>query len=266
PPPIDPAVFRSVTTIRRLIDEASELAVRASSGLSAAALGSIRAANSNPNASPWALAQSLGLKDPSAARNAAMSPNRIHRLRALAVQKLALAYRTDEIASSVVVMQGGSVFDDIAERVLRVDPHDTDAQYVHFFHEKIPSRQLAESTSPALLDALIAAHPQSLALYRTRGIVHTFRDDYALAVRDFTHALKEARALRKAHALHRASAAATTAGKGAKKKKGGAGAGGKKRTNGQAPPSGTSPIESQALFLRAAAYLQHAVHLIETAL
>ena len=54
-------------------------------------------------------------------------------------------------------MQGGSVFDDIAERVLRygrslfvtfsspcpnmlLDPNDDDAKYVHFFHEKIPSR------------------------------------------------------------------------------------------------------------------------------
>lgn len=49
-----------------------------------------------------------------------MSPVRIHRLRALAVQKLAQAYKTDEIASSVMVMQGGSIFDDLAERVLRV--------------------------------------------------------------------------------------------------------------------------------------------------
>lgn len=90
-----------------------------------------------------------------------MSAMRIHRLRALAVQKLAAAYKTDEIASSVMVMQGGSVFDEIAERVLkngvsyisrlllrvanecstrRIDPHDVDARYVHFFHEKIPSR------------------------------------------------------------------------------------------------------------------------------
>ena len=87
-----------------------------------------------------------------------MSAMRIHRLRALAVQKLAAAYKADEIASSVMVMQGGSVFDDIAERVLRhgrsllatfslslskhmvVDPNDADAKYVHFFHEKIPSR------------------------------------------------------------------------------------------------------------------------------
>jgi hypothetical protein len=44
---------------------------------------------------------------------------RVHRLRALAVQKLAAAYKADEIASSVMVMQGGSVFDDIAEKVLK---------------------------------------------------------------------------------------------------------------------------------------------------
>jgi hypothetical protein len=82
---------------------------------------------------------------------------RVHRLRALAVQRLAAAYKADEIAASVVVMQGASALDDIAERVLRVgeyqtfsqgfhvlryciDPKDPDARYVHFFHEKIPSR------------------------------------------------------------------------------------------------------------------------------
>jgi hypothetical protein len=124
PPPVDPGVFRSVTTIRRLIDEASELAIRASSGMSAAALGSIRGSGSpNLHGSPWALAQSLGMNplgDSGGGRNVAMSAMRIHRLRALAVQKLAAAYRADEIASSVMVMQGGSVFEDIAERVLKV--------------------------------------------------------------------------------------------------------------------------------------------------
>lgn len=123
PPPIDPGVFRSVTSIRRLIDEASELSVRASSGLSAAALGSMRGAGPGMNSSPWATAQSLGMNplgEPVGGRNVAMSAMRVHRLRALAVQKLAAAYRTDEIASSVMVMQGGSVFDDIAERVLKV--------------------------------------------------------------------------------------------------------------------------------------------------
>lgn len=49
-----------------------------------------------------------------------MSAMRIHRLRALAVQKLAQAYRMDEVASSVMVMQGGTVFDDLAQRVLKI--------------------------------------------------------------------------------------------------------------------------------------------------
>lgn len=78
--------------------------------------------NSN-NGSPWAAAQSLGINplgnNGGGGRNVAMSAMRIQRLRALAVQKLAEAYKTDEIASSVMVMQGGSVFDDLAERVLR---------------------------------------------------------------------------------------------------------------------------------------------------
>ncbi|KAI8981315.1 hypothetical protein BD414DRAFT_419704 [Trametes punicea] len=297
PPPIDPGVFRSVTHIRRLIDEAAELSVRASSGLSAAALGSMRS-GPGMNGNAWATAQSLGLNplgDNGNGRNVAMSAMRVHRLRALAVQKLAAAYKTDEIASSVMVMQGGSVFDDIAERVLKVDPHDVDARYVHFFHEKIPSRQLAESTSTQVLDELIAENPHRLEFYRTRGIVHCFRDEYASAAKDFTYAIKEARAMRKARSAHmNGNLGDKQRAKGAKKKKGKAGA---HKTNGQAPPSGTSPnaggtdavivdgpdggfvtlhpsvlpdapepIEPQCLFLRAAAYLQHAVFLIEDAI
>jgi hypothetical protein len=113
-----------VTSIRRLIDEAAELSVRAASGLSAAELGSMRCGSSSGiNNSPWAAAQSLGINplatNNGGGRNVAMSAMRIHRLRALAVQKLAEAYKSDEIASSVMVMQGGSVFDDVAERVLK---------------------------------------------------------------------------------------------------------------------------------------------------
>lgn len=124
PPPIDPGVFRSIRNIRRLIDEAAELSVRASSGLSAAELGSMRSGSALNN-SPWATAQSfgfnpLGNNNGGGGRNVGMSALRVHRLRALAVQKLAQAYKDDEIASSVMVMQGGSVFDDLAERVLKV--------------------------------------------------------------------------------------------------------------------------------------------------
>ncbi|KAG7451836.1 uncharacterized protein BT62DRAFT_940797 [Guyanagaster necrorhizus] len=291
PPPIDPGVFRNVTSIRRLIDEAAELSVRASSGLSAAELGSMRGGSVGLGGSPWAAAQTLGINPlgnvGGTGRNVAMSAMRIHRLRALAVQKLAQAYKADEIASSVMVMQGGSVFDDVAERVLKVDPNDADAKYVHFFHEKIPSRQLAESTTTEVLDELIRAQPQRLEFYRTRGIVRCFRDEYPEATRDFTYALKESRAAWKAKVGHTdRGGPSESRTKSSKKRKSGSG-----KTNGQAPPSGTStidsavegpdgepllihpsvlpdapdPIEPQLLFLRGAAYLQHAIYLIEGA-
>ncbi|KAF5312078.1 hypothetical protein D9619_002543 [Psilocybe cf. subviscida] len=293
PPPIDPGVFRSVRNIRRLIDEAAELSVRASSGLSAAELSAMRS-NAGPSGNPWATAQALGLNPPgsngSGGRTVPMSATRVHRLRVLAVQKLAQAYREDEIASSVMVMQGGSVFEDVAERVLRQDPNDADARYVHFFHEKIPSRQLAESTTTHVLDDLIAAYPHHLEYYRTRGIVHCFREEFPDAVKDFTYALREARAVRKANTLHshgnKPELRPTT--KQGKRRKNTASS----RRNGQAPADGTSvmdnlvedsepepapskhpsllddapePIEPQLLFLRAAAHLQHAMYLIESA-
>ncbi|KAL5494672.1 hypothetical protein ACEPAI_133 [Sanghuangporus weigelae] len=296
PPPIDPGVFRSVTTIRRLIDEAAELAVRASSGLSAAALGSLQAGGGGGsgggafglNGSSWAAAQALGLNPlgefggGGGGRNVPMSATRIHRLRALAVQKLAEAYRTDEIASSVMVMQRGTVFDDIAEKVLKMDPKNVDARYVHFFHEKIPSRQLAESTSTSVLDQLLAENPQRIEFYRTRAIVHCFRDEYPLAVKDFSHALKESRAIRKTRQAHKPSQRANGENdlSKAKRRKG--------KINGQAPPDGTAaviegpdgeqlllhpsvlpdapePIELQSLFLRGSAYFAHALYLIEDA-
>ncbi|KAJ8508627.1 hypothetical protein ONZ45_g9126 [Pleurotus djamor] len=290
PPPIDPGVLRSVTSIRKLVDEAAELSVRASSGLSAAELGSMRGGSGGIGTSPWA-SQSLGVNGfantNGRRQHAGMSAIRVHRLRVLAVQKLAQAYKTDEIASSVMVMQGGSVFDDVAERVLKVDPNDIDAKYVHFFHEKIPSRQLAESTTTQVLDELIAARPHRLEFYRTRGIVHCFRDEFPKAAKDFTHALKEARAARKARTTHNSGGDdASETQRTGKKKKG-------MKPNGQAPPNGTSvgadisvegpdgetlylhpsalpdapdPIEPQLLFLRGASYLQHVICLVEKAI
>jgi len=146
---------------------------------------------------------------------------------------------------------------------------------------------LAESTTTQVLDDLIAAQPQRLELYRTRGIVHCFRDEYSQAQKDFTYALKEARAARKAKVAHHNNYSQPEfRGKNKKKK-------GSNKTNGQAPPSGTGvaaeptsdghdaeppllhpsclsdapdPIEPQLLFLRGATYLQHAVFLIEEAI
>ena len=69
----------------------------------------------------------------------------------------------------------------------------------HSFLSTGDGRQLAESTTTCILDELINAYPQRLDLFRTRGI----RDEYSASVKDFTHALKEARALRKARSFHR---------------------------------------------------------------
>lgn len=131
-----------------------------------------------------------------------MSPVRQQRLRALAVGKLAEAYRIDEIAASVCVMQSSTGLDDLAQRVLRYDSANNDALYVQFFHDKIPSRTLAASTDTAVLDRLILAEPNRLEFYRTRGVVHGIKQDYSSAIRNFTQALVQAKAMRKLKQHH----------------------------------------------------------------
>jgi len=157
--------------------------------------------------------------------------------------------------------------------------------------ESLLYRQLAESTTTHVLDDLIAAYPQRLEYYRTRGIVHCFRDEFPQAAKDFTHALKEARAVRKAKMAHRNNGSQSDSRNTNKHGKRRKGSGSATHTNGQAPPDGTSamengvdssdgepllkhpsvledapdPIEPQLLFLRGAAYLQHAIQLIEAA-
>lgn len=115
--------------------------------------------------------------------------------------------------------------------------------------------------------------------------MHCFRDEFIKANKDFTYALKEARAQRKAKLSHHSNGNGSQDGRGknSKKKKGG------NKTSGQTTPNDTTtpdpagehdpplvvhpsalpeapdPIEPQLLFLRGAAYLQHAVFLIEEA-
>ena len=119
--------------------------------------------------------------------------------------------------------------------------------------------------------------------------MHCFREEYTAATKDFTYALKEARAARRAKFMHHHAGTTQSDGRPLKSKRR-KNNGMSNNTNGQAPPSGTSdlddygggmdnrpllhpsvlpdapePIEPQLLFLRGAAYLQHAVHLIEHA-
>ena len=172
---------------------------------------------------------------------------------------------------------------------MRRYPHGNSLIYLRYHFIYTCSRQLAESTTTAVLDDLIRVQPQCLEYYRTRGIVDCFREEFLQATKDFTYALREARTIRKAKFIHHKSIPHNEPrnNKNAKRRKAGSSA----HTTGQAPLSGTSamengtdgsdgepllkhvsvsddtpePIEPQLLFLRGATYLQQAVHMIETA-
>lgn len=118
-----------------------------------------------------------------------LSAERKNKLREQATQKLARAYQLDEIACSVATMQSASALEEVAGLVLKRNPDSLDGKYVHFFHEKIPSRRLAESTTLHTLDDIIAGQPTQGEALRTRATVKVFKEDYKGAAKDLTEAL-----------------------------------------------------------------------------
>jgi len=173
PRPIDPAVFFDLVKIRRHVDEATTLAVRAASGVAS-------------SLSPKDHHLLLGIGGGPAPR---LSRERKYRMRELATQKLAKAYKLDEIAASVATMQSASSLEDVASLVLAREPGNTDAEYVHFFHEKIPSRMLAKCTSLAPLDHVVSEKPTEGAPMRTRAVTRVFKNEFLGAAADLTKAL-----------------------------------------------------------------------------
>ena len=186
PQPIDPAVFFDLLKIRRLVDEATNLAVRAASGVTSSSFtNSLNAGNGLLGNGGTALGLGIG-----GGGNAKLSRERKHRMREQATQKLSKAYHLDEIASSVATMQSASTLEDVAHLVLQRSPLDADAKYVHFFHEKIPSRQLAECTSLQPLDEVIAERPSEGEILRTRAVTKILKDEFFGAAQDLTAALQ----------------------------------------------------------------------------
>ncbi|KAI1142451.1 hypothetical protein F5Y05DRAFT_409597 [Hypoxylon sp. FL0543] len=182
PRPVDPAVFYDLVKIRQLVDGATDLAVRAANGVASSALNNSLAGGAAHHM------QALGLGFGNNA-GAKLSPERRFRMREQATQKLSRAYHLDEIASSVATMQSTSTLENVAGLVLQRSPSDPDANYVHFFHEKIPSRQLAECTDFRALDLIIGQRPSDCEPLRTRAIVRMFKEDFEGAVQDLTSAL-----------------------------------------------------------------------------
>jgi hypothetical protein len=114
-------------------------------------------------------------------------------MRELATQKLSYAYHLDEIAASVATMQSTSTLEDLAQLVLVRNPNDYDARYVHFFHERIPSRMMAEYTPLGPLDALISERSNDGSPLRTRALTKIFKKDLIGSARDLTEGLAVAR-------------------------------------------------------------------------
>lgn len=196
PRPIDPAVFFDILKIRKLVDDATNLAVRAASGVTSSSLSnSLNAGNGLPGGREAALSLGIG----GGGGNAKLSKERKHRMREQATQKLSKAYHLDEIACSVATMQSASTLEDVAQLVLQRNPNDSDAKYVHFFHEKIPSRQLAECTSLQPLDEIIADRPSEGEILRTRAVTKIFKEDFVGAAQDLTAALQVCRYYQNQH-------------------------------------------------------------------
>ena len=181
----EPGILFDLVKIRRLVDEAADLAVRAQNGTASSAL---HAENSR-------LEAALGLNTRGGAGgNARLSPERRYRMREMATAKLSQAYRLDEIAASVCMMQSASALENVASLVLQRTPNSTDAKYVHFFHERIPSRMVAECTTFEALNDIIAREPGHAAPYRTRALLKIHKEDYHGAAQDLTEALTICRA------------------------------------------------------------------------
>jgi hypothetical protein len=187
PRPIDPAVFFDLIKIRRLVEDATDLAVRASNGTTSSSLSNSLNAGNGMLGGGGAAALGLGLGGGGA--HTKLSRERKHRMREHATQKLSHAYYLDEIAASVATMQSASSLEEVAKLVLQRSANDSDAKYVHFFHEKIPSRMLAQCTMLKPLDEVIQDRPTEGAPLRTRAITRIFKDDFVGAARDLTEAL-----------------------------------------------------------------------------
>lgn len=184
---IDPAVFYDVVKIRRAVDEATEDAVRASNGISTTAM----------NASLNHL-DPFGQGGPQAPK---MSKERIYKIRQKAARLLSKAYALDEVAASVATMQSTTSLEEVALHVLRRNQTDTEAKYVHFFHEKIPSRMMEQYTPLETLDDVILNLPweKQAAPLRTRALVQIFKGQFEGAASDLTLGLRIAQELKILH-------------------------------------------------------------------
>ena len=262
PRPIDPAVFFDLVKVRRLVEDATDLAVRAANGTTSSSLNNLLSAGNGVLGGGSAAALGLGLG--SGGANAKLSRERKHRMRENATQKLSRAYRLDEIAASVATMQGASSLEEVAKLVLQRNANDSDAKYVHFFHEKIPSRMLAQWTNLQTLDEVVHDRPTEGAPRRTRAVTKIFKEDYAGAAHDLSEALAVCRYAMAQHKAGRGQLELANALGGSERRNGG----GRDWRYDTSVDEADHPIslETQLLFHRAGVYLSLACQSVDASL
>lgn len=181
---VDPAVFYDVVKIRKAVDEAAQDSVRASTGISNTAM--------NGRMDYFGAGGGPGSQ---------LSKERIFKIRQKAVKLLAKAFTLDEVAASVATMQATSTVEDVGSHVLKREPNNLDAKYVHFFHEKIPSRAMEQYTPLDPLNEIISSLPleQQAPPLRTRALVQIFKQEWDGAASDLTAALRIEEELKRMH-------------------------------------------------------------------
>ncbi|KFY28524.1 hypothetical protein V493_02886 [Pseudogymnoascus sp. VKM F-4281 (FW-2241)] len=254
PRAIDPALFFDLVTIRKLAEEACDISVRATAGIATSALSS-----------PFTIAkslrgsgvQALGLGSFGPGTGGQLSAERKFRMRELATQKLSKAYHLDELASSIVTMQGASVLEKVAGLVIespRENVDRLDGKYVHFFHEKTNAEDMKKPEALTLINEVINGRHMSAEPLRTRAVAKMHQEKFAEAIEDLTIALQICRCQQSMHRPE-PQASQNTANDSSKRKE-------KKLDDNDYPSS----LETQLLFHRAGAYLDLACQTVEKAL
>lgn len=181
---VDPAVFYDVVKIRKAVDEAAQDSVRASTGIS-----------------NTAMTGRMDYFGSGGGPGSQLSKERIFKVRQKAVKLLSKAFVLDEVAASVATMQATSTVEDVGQHVLKREPNNVEAKYVHFFHEKIPSRAMEHYTPLDPLNEIISSLPleQQAPPLRTRALVQIFKQQWDGAASDLTAALRIAEELKRMH-------------------------------------------------------------------
>ena len=200
PHPYDPAVLQDALRVRRAVDDATDLAVRAASGLVSAPFSSRRRAapgrarRAPAEAGARAAGTARATRSGSAGAAAAARP----RGSAASASSACATWRPSGWRRRTAATRSPPAWPRCSRRrasttwplhVLRRNAQDLDALYVHFFHEKIPSREVARCTPLDVLDQLILERPNDPAAYRTRALTKMFKDDHEGAMEDLTRGL-----------------------------------------------------------------------------